>query len=147
MEASPTNTPKDIAVAYPLLRVTLGVNICVHGISRIIGGLSAFAHSLLTPFQKTFLPAWSVFGFGLALPWLEAILGLLVLAGLRTRLALIAGSILLIVLTFGSTLRQDWESAGLQLIYASIYAALLAFLNKNTYSLDALLRSRQRVRE
>jgi hypothetical protein len=27
------------------------------------------------------------------------------------------------------------------------YAALLAFLNNNTYSLDALVRSRQRVRE
>jgi thiosulfate dehydrogenase [quinone] large subunit len=81
------------------------------------------------------------------LPWLEAILGLLVLIGLRTRVALIAGSILLIVLTFGSTLRQDWQSAGLQLIYASIYAALLAFLNNNKCSLDALLRSRQQVRE
>jgi thiosulfate dehydrogenase [quinone] large subunit len=75
MEASATNTPKDIAVAYLLLRVTIGVNICVHGISRIFGGPSAFAHSLVTPFQKTLLPGWAVFGFGLVLPWLEAILG------------------------------------------------------------------------
>ncbi|HEX3473266.1 MAG TPA: DoxX family protein [Silvibacterium sp.] len=142
MEVSATNDHKDITVAYLLLRVTIGVNICVHGISRIIGGPSAFAHSLVTPFQKTPLPAWAVLGFGLVLPWLEAILGLLVLTGLRTRMALISASILLIVLTFGSTLRQDWESAGLQLIYASINAALLAFLNKNTYSLDALLSSR-----
>jgi thiosulfate dehydrogenase (quinone) large subunit len=84
MEASATKTPKDITVAYLLLRMTLGVNICVHGISRIIGGPSAFAHSLVTSFQKTLLPAWAVFGFGLVLPWLEAILGLSVLTGLRT---------------------------------------------------------------
>ena len=147
MEASATNDPRNLTFAYLLLRVTIGMNICVHGVSRIFGGPAAFAHSLIASFQKTFLPAWAVFGFGLVLPWLEAILGLLVLTGFRTRLALIAGSILLIVLTFGSTLRQDWESAGLQLIYASIYSVLLAFLNKNTYSLDALLRSRQRVRE
>jgi hypothetical protein len=37
-------------------------------------------------------------------------------------------------------MRQNWESAGLQLIYASIYAALLAFREKSVYSLDALLR-------
>jgi thiosulfate dehydrogenase [quinone] large subunit len=52
---------------------------------------------------------------------------------------------LLIVLTFGSTLRQDWESAGLQLIYAAIYATLLAFLKRNTYSLDSILESRKPV--
>jgi len=142
METSATDNQKDIAVAYLLLRVTMGVNICVHGVSRAFAGPSVFAHSLVALFQKTFLPPWSVLGFGLVLPWLEAILGLLVLTGLCTRLAFIAGSILLIVLTFGSTLRQDWESAGLQLIYASIYAALLAFRNKNTYSLDSLLQSR-----
>ena len=147
MGASATHDPRNVTIAYLLLRVTIGMNICVHGVSRIFAGPSAFAHSLIAPFQKTPLPTWVVLGFGLLLPWFEAILGLSVLIGLRTRLALIAGSILLIVLTFGSTLRQDWESAGLQLIYASIYAALLAFLNKNTYSLDAFLHFRQRVRE
>ena len=113
--------------------------------SRILPGPSSFANSLLPPFQKTPLPGWSVFAFGLALPWLEAVLGALVLLGLRTRLALIAGAVLLIVLTFGSTLRQDWESAGLQLIYASIYAALLAFRDRNIYSLDSLFGVAPRV--
>jgi thiosulfate dehydrogenase [quinone] large subunit len=80
-----------------------------------------------------------VYGFGLALPWVEAVLGFLVLVGLRTRSALIGGSTLIFVLTFGSTLRQDWESAGLQLIYAGIYAALLSYRNRNIYSLDELL--------
>ena len=70
MGASATHDPRNVTIAYLLLRVTLGVNICVHGISRIIGGPSAFAHSLVTPFQKTLLPAWAVFGFGLVLPWL-----------------------------------------------------------------------------
>ena len=147
MGVSAANDPRNVTIAYLLLRLMIGMNIFIHGVSRILGGPSAFAHSLIAPFQKTLLPNWAVLGFGLVLPWLEAILGLLVLIGLRTRLALIAGSILLIVLTFGSTLRQDWESAGLQLIYAAIYAVLLAFLNKNTYSLDALLQSRQGLSE
>ena len=39
---------------------------------------------------------------------------------------LVAGSLLILALTFGTTLRQDWSTAGVQLIYAAIYAALLA---------------------
>lgn len=132
---------RDGAYAYLLLRLTIGLNICIHGISRLLAGPASFAHSLVSSFQKTPLPAWSILAFGLSLPWLETILGLLLLLGLRTRVALIAGSLLLMVLTFGSTLRQDWESAGLQLIYASVYAALLALRSRNVYSLDALLRS------
>lgn len=129
---------KDIAVAYSLLRVIIGVNILMHGVSRLLGGLASFAHALVPMFQKTLLPGWSVLGFGLVLPWIEATLGLLILIGLRTRIALIGGLLLLVVLTFGSTLRQDWDIAGLQLIYAGIYAALLGFRNHNLYSLDAL---------
>lgn len=131
----------DGAYAYLLLRLTIGLNICIHGISRLLAGPASFAHALVPMFQKTLLPAWSVLAFGLTLPWLEAILGLLLLPGLQTRPALIAGSLLLVVLTFGSTLRQDWESAALQLIYASVYAGLIAFRSKNVYSLDALLSS------
>jgi thiosulfate dehydrogenase [quinone] large subunit len=70
----------------------------------------------------------------------EASLGLLLVFGLATRLALIAASLTIHALTFGSTLRQDWQSAGLQLIYAAIYAALLAFRNNNAYSLDGIRR-------
>jgi thiosulfate dehydrogenase (quinone) large subunit len=139
MESLDTESQRDGAMAYLLLRITIGMNICIHGISRLLSGPSSFAHSLIPLFQRTLLPAWSVLAFGLALPWLEAVLGLLVLAGLRTRLALAGGSLLLIALTFGSTLRQDWASAGLQLIYAVVYAILLTFRSRNVYSLDALL--------
>lgn len=141
VEKPATESEQDSALAYLLLRVTIGTNICIHGISRILSGPGVFAHSVEALFRKTLLPGWSVLAFGWVLPWLEAIVGLLVLVGLRTRPALMAGALLLIVLTFGSTLRQDWEIAGLQLVYASVYAALLAFRNRNVYSLDALLNA------
>jgi thiosulfate dehydrogenase (quinone) large subunit len=136
---------RDVAIAYGLLRVTLGLNICIHGVSRLIAGVTSFAHSLVPMFQKTPLPAWSVFAFGLVLPWAEALLGMLVLTGFRTRIGLIGGSVLIIALTFGTTLRQDWDTAGLQLIYAAVYAALLAFHEKDRYSIDSwLLTSKSR---
>jgi len=134
------------ALAFLLLRLTLGLNICMHGVSRIAAGPATFANSLIPMFQKTPLPVWSVHVFGLALPWAEAILGFLLLLGLCTRLALVIGSLLILVLTFGTALRQDWSTAGVQLIYAAVYAALLALDRWNDYSLDRLLpRSQARV--
>jgi thiosulfate dehydrogenase [quinone] large subunit len=132
----------DANLAYCMLRATLGLNICFHGVSRILQGPAVFANYLVTMFQKTPLPAWSVHLFGLGLPWIELILGALVLVGLRLRSALVAGSLLMFVLTFGSALRQDWDIAGLQLIYAAIYAALLAFREKVWFSLDSLMLHR-----
>ena len=130
---------KDAALAYLLLRATIGINIFIHGLSRILAGPSHFADALLLAFQHSPLPAELVRPFALALPWVESILGLLVLFGIRTRLALVSGSLLILALTFGATLNQDWESAGLQLIYAIVYASLLAFRHYNTYSADKLL--------
>jgi thiosulfate dehydrogenase [quinone] large subunit len=128
----------DRHVAYALLRATIGINLAVHGMSRLLAGPHAFAVSLVGMFHTPLLPAWSLMAFGLVLPWIEAALGLLILFGAATRYALIAASLTILVLTFGSTLRQDWESAGLQLIYAGIYSALLAFRRENAYSIDGM---------
>ena len=76
-------------------------------------------------------------------PLAEAILGFLLLVGFYTSPALLGGSLLMLVLTFGSTLRQDWSTAGVQLMYAAVYAALMAFHGWNDYSLDWLLSRSQ----
>jgi hypothetical protein len=41
--------------------------------------------------------------------WAGSIVGLLVLVRIRTRFALVAGFLLILTLTFGATLNQDWE--------------------------------------
>lgn len=130
---------RDGEMAYLLLRVLLGLNIAMHGIARILAGPGHFAASLLPEFQKTPLPQWSVYGFGLALPWVEAIIGLLLLAGLQTRAALVSGLLVMVALTFGTALRQDWTIAGTQLLYGLAYAALLAFAGYDRYSVDGMM--------
>jgi thiosulfate dehydrogenase (quinone) large subunit len=131
---------KDGALAYLFLWATLGLNILFHGVSRILTGPAAFAANLVEQFHATPLPLGVVSAFGHALPWIEAVIGLLVLLGLTTRHALCAGALLIFALTFGSTLHQDWNVAGLQLIYAVVYAVLLAFRSENAYSIDSLWR-------
>lgn len=127
---------KDQRIAYALLRIILGVNIFMHGLSRLLAGPAHFVTKITTQFAPTSLPHWSLTGFAILLPWVEALLGLLLLLGLWTRFALIAGSLLMLILTFGSTLIQDWGIAGLQLTYAIAYFGLLFLLRYNQYSID-----------
>ena len=140
METTPA--VNDGRLAYALLRATLGMNLLMHGISRSLAGSGEFAAKLVLQFEHTPLPAWSVWTFGLTLPAIEAILGLLLLLGLRTRASLIAGSLLILVLTFGSALIQDWSAAGIQLTYAAVYSALLSLERYNGWSIDAWMSRR-----
>ncbi len=48
----------------------------------------------------------------------------------------------MIVLMVGITLAQNWEVAGIQLIYCAIYFVLLTHRGRNFYSLDTLLPRR-----
>ena len=130
---------RDVTLAYVLLRIALGLNICLHGVARWAAGLRNFAASLLPMFQKTPLPTWSVFSFGYVLPIVEATVGACVLFGFQTRRALISGSVLMLVLMFGSLLRQDWPTVGIQLTYSLVYSLLLAGIRFNSYSIDRQL--------
>jgi len=47
-------------------------------------------------------------------------------------------------LTFGTALRQDWDVAGLQLLYSAVYAALIAGLRYNSLSVDQKFAARNR---
>ena len=132
---------RDITRAYVLLRVTLGLNICLHGVVRWIKGLHSFAESLVPLFAKTPLPPWSAFDFAYVLPILEALVGAAVQFGLQTRSALQAGSALMLVLMFGSSLREDWPTVGIQLTYSVVYCILIAGAQFDGFGIDRLKRS------
>jgi thiosulfate dehydrogenase (quinone) large subunit len=131
--------PKNITLPYALLRIALGLNICMQGIVRWASGLGSFAESMLPIFQRTLLPTWSVYSFGYLLPIVEATVGACLLFGFQTRRALISGSVLMLVLTFGTTLRQDWPTVEIQLTYSVVYSLLLAGIQFNSYSVDLLI--------
>ena len=142
MDASATPDP-NFRLAYALLRITLGLNIFMHGVSRLLAGTAAFAAGLTKLFQNTILPASLVVPFAYALPWLESAIGFLIIVGLRTREALVCGAVLMLALTFGAALRQDWDVAAIQLLYSVTYAALIAGLRYNSLAMDEWLFSGQ----
>jgi thiosulfate dehydrogenase (quinone) large subunit len=127
----------DQQLAYGFLRVVFGVNIFLHGLSRLLGNQADFLAYLSKQMARAPLPQFLLPPFAAVLPWVEAAIGLLLLLGLFTRVALLAGAALMIVLMAGAALAQDWDVAGIQLIYCVIYFLLLTYRERNFYSCDA----------
>ncbi len=136
-----TSRSSDAAIAYAILRVSFGANIMLHGVSRIYMGHAAFLAYLTHYFEKApYFPAGMLSSFATVQPWVELILGVLLMIGLVTRFSLVAGGLVILCLVIGTNLAQDWLVSGLQLIYALLYYYLLVHLDQNRYSVDRLRR-------
>ena len=134
-----TARSSDAVIAYTILRVSFGANIMLHGVSRIVMGHAAFLAYLTHYFEKaSYVPVSMLSVFATVQPWVELILGLLLMIGLATRFSLIAGGLVILALVIGTNLAQDWLVSGLQLIYAFLYYYLLAHLDQNRYSIDGM---------
>lgn len=140
-----TDTRSDAAIAYALFRFTFGVNIMMRGIVRIALGLPAFQAYMLTQFKDVpVMPPAFLTPFASALPFVETLIGFLILVGFQTRTALIAGSLMITALTFGTMLRSDFTIAWLQLDYAIAFFLLLALRSWNVISIDGMMRSKSK---
>ena len=127
-------------LAYAVFRLTLGINILIHGVDRVVGaGARGFAAKTSSEFAGTALPHVLVYGFLIFLPFAEVVLGAFMIFGLLTRWTLTLGGLLIAVLVFGTALRSDWSTAGVQMVYAITYYFLLKNLVDNYLSVDTLL--------
>lgn len=125
-------------LAYFMFRVTLGMNIFLHGFMRLATGLTAWVMTQGAAFEppKSPLPMWSVHLFLYVLPFIEVILGTLTTLGLYTRWALLGGSVMMLILVFGNDVRQDWGTVGNNMHYVLYYALMIAALRYNCLALD-----------
>jgi thiosulfate dehydrogenase [quinone] large subunit len=127
-------------IAYALLRVSLGINFFGHGFFRILSGIPAFAHTTADHLSKSPIPYSVTLGFAYAIPIIELLLGLALIAGLFTRVTLAAGAVFMMALTIGVTSNQQWEVAGQQLLYCLIFFVLLFLAEHNALAVDAFRR-------
>jgi uncharacterized membrane protein YphA (DoxX/SURF4 family) len=95
------------AWAILFARLVFGLIFFMAGVMKVFQ-LSPFEHArkYFLPFSDTFLPIWSLWVTGVAIPFVELIAGALVLLGLRTRDALIVLGTVLVIVTFGHLLRD-----------------------------------------
>ena len=112
-------------LAQLVIRIGLGINMLMHGLVRI-PKLSAFVTKTETGFASTFLPAILTRAFLYTLPFVELAVGIMILLGGQfTKWGYFAGGLLIGALLFGTTLKEDWNGAGNQLIYViAFYLAL-----------------------
>jgi thiosulfate dehydrogenase [quinone] large subunit len=132
------SAPSNSEIAYSLFRITFGANIFLHGVMRLTEGHAAFLAYITKQMQGAPVPSWFLAPFSYALPYLEGSVGLLLLVGLFTRNALIAGTLVILLLQIGSCLAQNWAVAGDQLVYALSFFILLSFINRNRWCIDGL---------
>ncbi len=96
-------------------------------------------------FSDSWIPTWLLQLFGYSIPFLELVAGLLICIGLRTREALIAVGLLLIVTTYGHALQQplfDIDGHTFTRL-ALIVFLLLAPAGGDRYSIDQWLLARK----
>src|SRR5260370_42704288 len=91
----------DRRLAFAFLRFTLGLNMLMLGAVRL-PLLSAFVGGLVEEFARTPLPAVAVEAFAYSLPFAQGLVGLFVLVGLWTRIALLLGAIIMAGVVFGT---------------------------------------------
>jgi thiosulfate dehydrogenase [quinone] large subunit len=132
----------DAVIAYTILRISFGINFMLHGVSRLLTDHANFVAYVNHYFEHTpLMPRAALVAFTTVLPPVEATLGLLIVLGLATRFSLVAGGLTMTALVFGTNLAQDWNNAGLQLIYCFIFCYLLVHRGPlNTLSFDAWRR-------
>lgn len=126
-------------ISFLLLRLTIGISFMGHGLVRF-PKLAAFSNWMVGNFKQSILPEALVTPFSYILPFAEFTIGLLVLTGLLTKYALVAGGIVMLLLLFGTTMIENWEAIPSQIIHISLLAVLLHFLDANSFALDHLFK-------
>jgi thiosulfate dehydrogenase (quinone) large subunit len=126
--------------SFLLARLAIGTSFFGHGLVRL-PKLDKFSHGMAGQFQHSILPQPLVIAFGYALPFAEFGIGLLLLIGLFTRNALVAGAVVMILLLFGTTTIEQWDAIPAQLIHVLFFVVLLIFVDRyDSWSLDLALR-------
>jgi uncharacterized membrane protein YphA (DoxX/SURF4 family) len=144
-DSSERSTNIDRAWAILFARLVLGLIFFMAGVMKIfqLGPLN-HARKYFLPFADTFLPVWSLWAMGVAIPFVELIAGALVILGLRVRLALVALGFVLAVVTFGHLLKEPLYEFHTHVIprLALLLFVLLLPREDDRFSVDYLLGRR-----
>ena len=95
------------AIALLFARLTLGLIFFMAGVYKVFTMTPAgHVRRWFLPYQDTFLPVWSLWAVGFAIPFVELFAGALLLLGWRIREALVGLGVVLVIVTFGHLLKE-----------------------------------------
>lgn len=136
--------------AWALLfaRLVLGLIFFMAGVYKVFA-LTPFGHvrRWFLPYQDTFLPTWSLWAAGTAIPFVELIAGSLLLLGLWVRPALLSLGAVLVTVTFGHLLKEPLYPFHEHVIprLALLLFILVLPAKDDRFSIDHLIRLRSRA--
>ena len=125
--------------AYLIMRLAVAASMFGHGLVRL-PKLSAFSGWMVDSFKDSLLPQILVTPFSYVLPVAEFTIGLLLLLGLFTRQAAIAGGFTMMLLIFGSCLTEHWDFVPSQLLHVAFFTLVLQFIATNSFALDRRIK-------
>jgi thiosulfate dehydrogenase [quinone] large subunit len=116
-------------LALKLLQISFGINYLFHGLVRM-PSLKAFVESMLHTFENTYLPESIVFPFAYLIPFIEVLLGSLLIMNKYTKTVIVLTFVFMNILVIGSCIAQKWDAVGIQTIYIGFLFLLLFHFNE-----------------
>jgi uncharacterized membrane protein YphA (DoxX/SURF4 family) len=127
-------------------RLVLGLIFFMAGVYKVFT-LTPVGHvqKWFLPFRDTFLPTWSLWAVGLAIPFVELIGGALLFIGWRVYESLIALGAVLVIVTFGHLLHEPLYAFHEHVIprLALLLFVLVMPRESDRFSLDHVLNARR----
>lgn len=119
---------KDFRANFFFLKLPIAISLLGHGLVRL-PKLTAFAEGMVSSMEASALPDVLILAFGYFLPILEAILGLALLIGFKTKYTLYASLATMAILVFGSSSIESWGAVQAQLVHALYLGFLLWYFD------------------
>jgi len=108
-----------------------------------LGAVQHARGGFVEAYADTFLPAWSLWAAGVAIPFIELVCGALMLAGWRRRIAALGLGGVLILVTFGHLLAEPLYVFSAHVIPRTLLLVIaLILFEDDRLSLDARLARR-----
>ena len=132
--------------ALLLVRLVLGLIFFMAGVWKVftLGPTQHARGMFVEAYADSFLPAWSLWATGVAIPIVELVCGGLVLLGLFRRSAYVGLGVVLVLVTFGHLLAEPLYAFHQHVLprLALLVVLLWVPLARDRFSLDELLRTR-----
>lgn len=123
------------SVSYLMVRLGIGISMLGHGLVRI-PKLKTFSEGMINNFQDSLLPEFLLIPFSFALPFIEFLLGILLIIGWQTKRAAIGGGCIMLALIAGTSLIENWSALPSQMIHLLFFVLVYEFNEANTFALD-----------
>ncbi|KFF12094.1 DoxX family protein [Chryseobacterium soli] len=108
---------KDFKTTFFFLRLPVAVSLAGHGLVRL-PKLQTFSEWMVTTMEKSAIPTALLVPFSYILPIAEAIIGIVLLIGFKTKYTLYTGLMLMSILILGSCSIENWSAIEAQLLHS-----------------------------